>query len=137
MNLLFIADPLESFKISKDSTLAMMRVAQEAGHQLWFCESRNILWRDEFVVADCRSLDIKPSGTAWFELGPIEDRPLNTFNAVMMRTDPPFNIEYLNTTWLCLLQFVRVRKYLITQQLFGITPKRFLSRNFQSSFRQL
>ena len=100
MNLLFIADPLESFKISKDSTLAMMRVAQEAGHQLWFCESRNILWRDEFVVADCRSLDIKPSGTAWFELGPIEDRPLNTFNAVMMRTDPPFDIEYLNTTWL-------------------------------------
>ncbi len=51
MNLLFIADPLESFKISKDSTLAMMRVAQEAGHQLWFCESRNILWRDNFVVA--------------------------------------------------------------------------------------
>jgi glutathione synthase len=51
-------------------------------------------------VADCQSLDIKPSGTAWFELGAVEDRPLNTFNAVMMRTDPPFDIEYLNTTWL-------------------------------------
>jgi len=100
MNFLFIADPLESFKISKDSTLAMMRVAQEAGHQLWFCESRNILWRDDFVVADCQPLEIKPSSTSWFELGPIEDRPLNTFNAVMMRTDPPFDIEYLNTTWL-------------------------------------
>ena len=84
MNVLFIADPLESFKIGKDSTLAMMRVAQEAGHQLWFCESRNILWRDDFVVADCQALDIKPSGTGWFELGSIEGRPLNTFNAVMM-----------------------------------------------------
>lgn len=100
MIFLFIADPLESFKVSKDSTLAMMRVAQEAGHQLWFCENRNILWRDDFVVADCQSLDIKPSSTAWFELGSLESRPLNTFDAVMMRTDPPFGIEYLNTTWL-------------------------------------
>ena len=100
MNFLFIADPLESFKISKDSTLAMMRVAQEAGHQLWFCQSRNILWRNDFVVADCQSLDIKPSGPAWFEWGHIEGRPLNTIDAVMMRTAPPFDIEYLNTTWL-------------------------------------
>ncbi|QWE16546.1 glutathione synthase [Polynucleobacter sp. AP-Nino-20-G2] len=100
MDLLFIADPLESFKISKDSTLAMMRVAQEAGHKLWFCESRNILWRNNLVVADCQSLAVKPSSTAWFELGEIEGRALNAFSAVLMRTDPPFDIEYLNTTWL-------------------------------------
>ena len=100
MNLLFIADPLESFKISKDSTLAMMRVAQEAGHHLWFCQSRQILWRDNLVVADCQSLTIKPSGTSWCELGAMESRALNTFSAVFMRTDPPFDIEYLNTTWL-------------------------------------
>ena len=81
MDLLFIADPLASFKISKDSTLAMMRVAQEAGHRLWFCESRNVLWRSNLVVADCQALMIKPSGTAWFELGVTESRPLNQFNA--------------------------------------------------------
>ncbi|MBU3620100.1 glutathione synthase [Polynucleobacter sp. CS-Odin-A6] len=100
MDLLFIADPLESFKISKDSTLAMMRVAQAAGHQLWFCQSRNVLWGDGLVKADCQALAIKPSDSAWFELGDIESRPLNTFNVVLMRTDPPFDIEYLNTTWL-------------------------------------
>ncbi len=100
MDLLFIADPLESFKVQKDSTLAMIRVAQEAGHQLWFCESRNILWKDELVVADCQSLSIKPGSTAWFELGAIQSRALNTFSAIQMRTDPPFDIEYLNTTWL-------------------------------------
>jgi len=100
MNLLFIADPLESFKTSKDSTLAMMRVAQASDHQIWFCQSRNVLWRDGFVVADCQSILIKPSSTAWFELGETESRPLNTFATVLMRTDPPFNIEYLNTTWL-------------------------------------
>jgi len=100
MDFLFIADPLESFKVSKDSTLAMMRAAQSAGHHLWFCESRNILWRDESVVADCQSLAIKPSGHAWFELGKTESRSLRDFSAVLMRTDPPFDIEYLNTTWL-------------------------------------
>jgi glutathione synthase len=100
MDFLFIADPLESFKINKDSTLAMMRVAQDGGHHLWFCESRNILWRKNQVVADCQSLLVKPGVTPWFELGEIESRSLSNFSAVIMRTDPPFDIEYLNTTWL-------------------------------------
>jgi glutathione synthase len=100
MDLLFIADPLESFKIKKDSTLAMMRAAQEAGHRLWFCQSRNILWKDDLVITDCQTLAIKPSSTSWFELGAIESRSLKSFSAVFMRTDPPFDIEYLNTTWL-------------------------------------
>jgi len=100
MDFLFIADPLESFKVKKDSTLAMMRAAQEAGHRLWFCQSRNILWRDDIVVADCQSLAIKPSSTSWFELGSMESHSLKSFSAVFMRTDPPFDIEYLNTTWL-------------------------------------
>jgi glutathione synthase len=100
MDFLFIADPLESFKVKKDSTLAMMRVAQEAGHHLWFCQSCNVLWKENLVVADCQILVIKPNSTSWFELGDIESRVLNTFSAVLMRTDPPFDIEYLNTTWL-------------------------------------
>ena len=100
MNFLFIADPLESFKIEKDTTLAMMRAAQEAGHHLWFCQSRNVLWKDSAVVADCQALTIKPSVSSWFELGAIDSRSLNSFSAVLMRTDPPFDIEYLNTTWL-------------------------------------
>ena len=100
MDFLFIADPLESFKIQKDTTLSMMRTAQEAGHRLWFCQSRNVLWKDDVVVADCQSLVMKPSSTTWFELGDIESRALNAFSAVLMRTDPPFDIEYLNTTWL-------------------------------------
>jgi glutathione synthase len=100
MDILFIADPLESFKIKKDSTLAIMRAAQEAGHRLWFCQSRNILWRNELVVADCQALAIKPSASSWFELGNLEPLSLKSFSAVLMRTDPPFDIGYLNTTWL-------------------------------------
>jgi len=100
MDFLFIADPLESFKVKKDSTLAIMRAAQEAGHRLWFCQSRNILWKDDLVVGDCQTLVVKPSSASWFELGASESRSLKSFSAVLMRTDPPFDIEYLNTTWL-------------------------------------
>ena len=100
MDFLFIADPLESFKIKKDSTLAMMRAAQAAGHRLWFCQNRNILWKDDLVIADCQTLAVKPSSSSWFELGSMESRSLKSFSAVFMRTDPPFDIEYLNTTWL-------------------------------------
>jgi len=100
MDFLFIADPLESFKIEKDTTLAMMRAAHKAGHHLWFCQSRNVLWKDNVVIADCQTLAIKPSVSSWFELGAIESRSINSFSAVLMRTDPPFDIEYLNTTWL-------------------------------------
>ena len=78
----------------------MMRAAQGAGHSLWFAESRGILWKENAVIADCQSLAIKPSSTSWFELGPIESRALQDFSAVLMRKDPPFDIEYLNTTWL-------------------------------------
>ena len=100
MDFLFIADPLESFKIKKDSTLAMMRAAQAAGHRLWFCQNRNILWKDDLVIADCQTLAVKPRSTSWFELGSMESRSLKSFSAVFMRTDPPFDVEYLNTTWL-------------------------------------
>lgn len=100
MDFLFIADPLESFKIEKDSTLAMMRAAQKAGHRLWFCQNHNILWKDDLVIADCQTLAVKPSSSSWFELGSMESRSLKSFSAAFMRTDPPFDIEYLNTTWL-------------------------------------
>ena len=78
----------------------MMRAAQGAGHSLWFVESHGILWKENAVIADCQPLAIKPSSTSWFELGPIESRALQDFSAVLMRKDPPFDIEYLNTTWL-------------------------------------
>ena len=100
MDFLFIADPLESFKVQKDSTLAMLQAAQGAGHRLWFAQSKNLLWNETLVTADCQSLIVEMGSVPWYGLGSKENRPLNSFSAVFFRTDPPFNIEYLNTTWL-------------------------------------
>ena len=50
LSLLFVADPLEAFKISKDTTFSMMREAQRRGHRIVACEPRDITWRSGGLV---------------------------------------------------------------------------------------
>ncbi|MBU3739269.1 MAG: glutathione synthase [Rhodoferax sp.] len=101
MNLLFVADPLESFKIRKDSTFAMMREAQRRGWRVSACEVPDILWRrGEPVVARARDLALTGDPQAWFsEAGP-RTVALRDFGAVVMRKDPPFDSEYFYATHL-------------------------------------
>ena len=109
MKLLFVADPLESFKTHKDSTFAMMREAARRGHALMACEPKDIRWlRGEPVTAFVR--DITLTGRSgwgvhdWFEAAqqaPDErPQPLNGVDAVLMRKDPPFDSEYFYATHL-------------------------------------
>ncbi|MFM8929100.1 MAG: glutathione synthase, partial [Betaproteobacteria bacterium] len=108
MKLLFIADPLESFKIAKDSTYAMMREAQRRGHTLMACEPKDVRWlRGEKVTAfvrDVAVLDTPVDPYEWFtaaQAAPYE-RPqvLAEVDAVLMRKDPPFDSEYFYATHL-------------------------------------
>ncbi len=109
MKLLFVADPLESFKTHKDSTFAMMREAARRGHALMACEPKDIRWlRGEPVTAFVR--DIALTGRSgygvhdWFTAAqqPPDERPqaLNGVEAVLMRKDPPFDSEYFYATHL-------------------------------------
>ena len=100
MDFLFIGDPLDSLKLQKDSTIAMMRAAQIAGHRLWYTQSRQLLWQAGFAFANCCAIKIQPTSSSWYQLGSIEARMLHHFSAVLMRQDPPFNLEYLNATWI-------------------------------------
>ncbi len=110
MKLLFVADPLESFKTHKDSTFAMMREAATRGHTLMACEPKDIRWqRGEVVTAFVRDISLtgRPgdghSGD-WFhaaQQAPDErPQPLNGVDAVLMRKDPPFDSEYFYATHL-------------------------------------
>jgi glutathione synthase len=106
MNLLFIADPLASFKAYKDSTFAMMRAAQARGHRVHACEMDSVHWvRGGKVCATAKALELTPDGTHWYkelpegEAGPAV-RPLHSFDAVLMRKDPPFDSEYFYATHL-------------------------------------
>lgn len=108
MNLLFVADPLASFKIYKDSTYAMMREADQRGHALWACTPADLSWSGGRVWAVTRpvtllSLDREAEhrpGAEWFRQGEETLRPLLEFGAVLMRKDPPFDQEYLYATYL-------------------------------------
>jgi glutathione synthase len=102
VNLLFVADPLPSFKPYKDSTFAMMREAAARGHVLWACEPAHLHWqRGSTVRAGVQRVAL--TGTLdkdWFEAGDAEPRALAEFDAVLMRKDPPFDSEYFYATHL-------------------------------------
>lgn len=109
MDILFVADPLESFKISKDSTFAMMREAQRRGHRLYACEPKDIRWQGGGkhsgpVSAFVRGITLTGHPERWFEAVPQpthEPAPaLNGFDCVVMRKDPPFDSEFFYATHL-------------------------------------
>ena len=103
MHVLFVADPLESFKIYKDTTFAMMRELQKRGHTLSACEPADIVWGSGGVVqAQVRDIFLTGHPGAWFETaagGPAV-RALRDFGAIVMRKDPPFDSEYFYATHL-------------------------------------
>ncbi|QDL53203.1 glutathione synthase [Rhodoferax aquaticus] len=101
MNILFVADPLESFKIYKDTTFAMMREAQRRGHTVAACEPAHIVWaRGGKVQATVRSLRLTGEADAWFDVVDTPTLELHTFDAVIMRKDPPFDSEFFYATHL-------------------------------------
>ncbi len=102
MNLLFIVDPLASFKIYKDTTFSMMREAQRRGHAVATCEPRELRWqRGQPVSATVHDIRLTGSdGPGWFAEEGQRSAPLHGFDAVLMRKDPPFDAEYIYATHL-------------------------------------
>ncbi|MFO1263890.1 MAG: glutathione synthase [Rhodoferax sp.] len=103
MEILFVCDPLESFKVYKDTTFAMMREAQRRGHGIAACEPRDLVWeRGGVVQASVRAITLTGDVQHWFAEAPARSapRPLHSFAAVVMRKDPPFDSEYFYATHL-------------------------------------
>jgi glutathione synthase len=105
MKLLFVADPLETFKIHKDSTYAMMREAARRGFEIFATEPRNLRWiRGGRVEARVRPLALaavdKHSHDAWYTTPGARTEAVAGFDAVLMRKDPPFDTEFFYATHL-------------------------------------
>lgn len=101
MKLLFITDPLESFKIYKDTTFAMMREAQRRGHTVAVCLPQDLVWqRGSQVTARVQGIVLTGDSTNWFQAQPLRSAALTAFDAVLMRKDPPFDSEYFYATHL-------------------------------------
>ncbi len=102
MHILFVADPLSSFKIYKDTTFAMMREAQRRGHQVLACEPQDIVWQSgQQVSARVQHVRLTGDAEGWFEVQSVDAHyALKSADAIVMRKDPPFDAEYFYATHL-------------------------------------
>ena len=101
MRFAFIVDPLENLKAYKDSSVAMMRAAQAAGHAVFTIQQPSLHWvTQDGVCAEATHLILLETDNEWCVEGESSVEPLRAFDAVIMRKDPPFDMEYVTSTWL-------------------------------------
>ncbi|MGD9953457.1 MAG: glutathione synthase [Burkholderiales bacterium] len=100
MDLLFIIDPPEELKAYKDTTVCMMRAAQRRGHAVHVCTQDALAWRAGPVTARATRLALTDNDEDWYRRDGTAERALPAFGAVLMRKDPPFDMEYVASTWL-------------------------------------
>jgi glutathione synthase len=101
MKLLVVADPIGAFNIKKDSTYVMMVEAARRGHTLFFCEVGQIsAVQGARIQARCHLISMTGEKTDWYRCGAEQFLDLADFDAVLMRKDPPFDLEFLYATHL-------------------------------------
>ncbi|WP_026355147.1 glutathione synthase [Massilia niastensis] len=100
MKIAFLADPLSTFKIYKDSTFAMMREAARRGHAVYAFEQRDMVLEEGVVTAWVTRIHLTGEPDAWYRPEPAETVKLSEFDAVIERKDPPFDMEYVYGTYL-------------------------------------
>jgi len=100
MEYAFILDPLPSLKAYKDTSVAMMRALQSRGHKLFAIEQPEIFWDAGETLARSRPLSVTEDDHDWYVAGEAAVRTLASFSAVLMRKDPPFDMEYVYSTYM-------------------------------------
>jgi len=100
MDIAFIVDPLDDLKAYKDSSIAMMRAAARRGHRIYACTQEDIVLRAGSVAATATPLEVHADNDHWYDAGAASTRALADFDAVLNRKDPPFDMEYIYTTYL-------------------------------------
>ena len=100
MRLGIVMDAVESINIKKDSTYAMMLEAQARGWQIAYLEQADLFLRDGRALGHSRRIVVHRDRTPWYQCDAKQTRPLDEFDAILMRKDPPFNMEYIYSTYL-------------------------------------
>ena len=96
----FVMDPIGAINIKKDSTFAMMLAARRRGWALAYMQPGDLFLVDGEVRASIRDVEVRDDARDWYRLGEPRIRPLHGLDAVLMRKDPPFDMEYVYTTYL-------------------------------------
>ncbi len=100
MKIGFVMDPIGSITIKKDSTFAMLLAAQACGWSSRYMELNDLFVRDGVTHARTRAISVREDPKDWYTLGEEETVPLHSLDVVMMRKDPPFDMEYVYATYM-------------------------------------
>jgi glutathione synthase len=100
MKFIFLIDHLESLKVYKDSSIAIMREATQRKHEVFVMHQSDLMWREGRVSALATRLILTDNDADWYSIQDKTTQPLNAFDAVLVRKDPPFETEYLYATQL-------------------------------------
>lgn len=95
-----VMDPIGSIKPYKDTTLALMLAAQKRGWQLRYLEMGDLWLRDGVARGRVRPVTVHDDKKHWYDLGEPEEVDLGSLDAVLMRKDPPFDLEYITATYI-------------------------------------
>ncbi|WP_226505490.1 glutathione synthase [Pseudomonas sp. MWU16-30317] len=95
-----VMDPIAEISYKKDSSLAMLLAAQERGWELFYMEIQDLYQGDGQARARMRPLKVFANPDKWFELDAESDAPLADLNVILMRKDPPFDLEFVYSTYL-------------------------------------
>ena len=95
-----LMDPIAAINTKKDTTLGILRAASAAGHQLVYLEQSDLFVKDGETFASMRPLSVYNDDDAWFALRERQEVSLSTLDVILMRKDPPFDMEFFYTTQL-------------------------------------
>ncbi len=95
-----VMDPIDQINVKKDTTLALLLAAQQRGWSLMYMQQQDLFLANGVASARQTPLRVYDSTEHWFELGEPITRPLTALNGILMRKDPPFDSEYVYTTYL-------------------------------------
>lgn len=96
----FVMDPIETIKPYKDSTFAMMLEAQRRGWQIHYIQQSDIFVEAGIVSCVSETLQLSDNNERWFTKLQSHNQPMGTLDCVLMRKDPPFDMEYIYSTYL-------------------------------------
>ena len=95
-----LMDPIHAINYSKDTTLSILLAAQKQGYRLFYMEQQDLFLENSLPFAEVRPLRVFENPDCWYELDSPSAVPLDELNAVLMRKDPPFDAEYIYTTYI-------------------------------------
>ncbi len=95
-----VMDPIDTINPKKDSSLAMLLAAQARDWELYYLEPKDLYYLEGTVYMDATELSVADSLTDWFKLGKREQKTAADFDIMLMRKDPPFDMEFVYCTYM-------------------------------------